>query len=118
MSSREMGETVRVNSRREWRGWLERHHAERREIWLLSYRKSTGRQTVAYEEAVREALCFGWVDGLERGYDEDSFALRFTPRRPRSNWSESNRARVRELLVAGLMTEAGRAVLPPDLTDL
>lgn len=111
----EITETVRVGSRREWRDWLSAHHNGRKEIWLLSYKKSTGRQTVSYEEAVREALCFGWIDGQERSYDEESFVTRFTPRRTGSNWSASNRARVLELIEEGLMTGPGLAVLPPDL---
>jgi uncharacterized protein YdeI (YjbR/CyaY-like superfamily) len=111
----EIGPTLRVESRAAWRQWLADHHADQQVIWLLSYKKSTGRQTVSYEEAVREALCFGWIDGQERSYDSDSFATRFTPRRPKSNWSESNRSRIKELVAQGLVTPAGLAALPSDL---
>ena len=111
----EVGETLRVISRARWRAWLQRHHADRKEIWLVCYKKGSGKTGISYDDSVEEALCFGWVDGQIKGLDPISYAMRFTPRRPGSNWSASNRERVARLLRQGLMTEAGRRILPPEL---
>lgn len=111
-----IGEILRVRDRDEWREWLRAHHAECKEIWLLFFKKSSRRAApIDYEAAVEEALCYGWIDGMVRSVDDVSYALRFTPRRGHSNWSESNRARVGRLLRRGLMQPAGLAVLPPDI---
>ncbi len=98
----EIGETLLATSRLEWREWLAQHHGDCREIWLIYYKKTSGKTGITYEESVEEALCFGWIDG-------------FTPRRSKSPWSDSNRERVARLLREGRMTEAGLAVLPADL---
>ncbi len=111
----EVGETLRVRFRAQWRAWLQRHHADRTEIWLVYYKKGSGKTGISYDDSVEEALCFGWVDGQTKGLDAISYAGRFTPRRPGSNWSASNRERVGRLLRQGLMTEAGKRVLPPDV---
>jgi uncharacterized protein YdeI (YjbR/CyaY-like superfamily) len=111
----DIGETVRVRSRAEWRTWLSRHHADRQEIWLVYYKKGSGEAGISYDESVEEALCFGWVDGQTKGLDAASYAGRFTPRRPGSNWSPSNRERAARLVREGRMTEAGKRVLPADL---
>jgi uncharacterized protein YdeI (YjbR/CyaY-like superfamily) len=111
----EIGETLLVKSRQEWRDWLTQHHRDRKEIWLVYYKKTSGKTGISYGDAVEEALCFGWIDGTMKGIDKETYAGRFTPRRPRSPWSPSNRARVARLLQAGQMTEAGLAVLPADL---
>ncbi|MCB0713285.1 MAG: hypothetical protein KDD67_13215 [Ignavibacteriae bacterium] len=95
----------------EWRDWLEVYHADESEIWLVFYKKKTGKQVFTYGESVEEALCFGWVDSVERGIDEERYALRFTPRKKKSTWSESNKKRVAKLIDEGKMREAGlRAV--------
>ena len=109
-----IGETLLVTSRQEWRNWLSQHHADHKEIWLIYYKKSSGKSGIAYEESVEEALCFGWIDGAIKGIDEETYAGRFTPRRAKSPWSASNRTRVARLLQEGRMTEAGLAVLPED----
>jgi uncharacterized protein YdeI (YjbR/CyaY-like superfamily) len=111
----EIGETLLARSRQEWHDWLTQHHRDRKEIWLVYYKKTSGKTGISYDDAVEEALCFGWIDGAIKGIDEETYAGRFTPRRPRSPWSASNRARVSRLLQAGQVTEAGLAVLPPDL---
>jgi uncharacterized protein YdeI (YjbR/CyaY-like superfamily) len=111
----DVGETLRVESAAQWRGWLARHHADRREIWLVNDRKGPDRRTINYEDALDEAICFGWVDGLIRRLDESHFLVRWTPRRPRSNWTEGNRQRARRLFRLSRMSEAGMAALPPDL---
>ena len=112
----EIGETLLVSGRQEWREWLAQHHQDRKEIWLIHYKKSAGKVSISYEDSVEEALCFGWIDGTTKGIDEQRYAGRFTPRRPKSPWSASNRERVARLLREGLMTEAGLAVLPADLS--
>ena len=111
----EIGETLNINNRQEFRAWLEQHHQSSREIWLVFYKKSTGKQLVPLEEAVEEALCFGWIDGLLKPLDAERYALRFSPRRKRSYWAESNRKRALRLLQEGKMTPAGQAVLPADI---
>jgi uncharacterized protein YdeI (YjbR/CyaY-like superfamily) len=111
----DIGETLLVTSRQEWRNWLSQHHADHKEIWLIYYKKSSGKSGISYEESVEEALCFGWIDGAFKGIDEETYAGRFTPRRAKSPWSASNRARVARLLQEGRMTDAGLAVLPEDL---
>ena len=111
----EIGERLLVRTRQEWREWLEQHCRDRKEIWLVYYKKTSGKTGIPYDDSVEEALCFGWIDGAVKGIDEETYAGRFTPRRPRSPWSTSNRARISRLLQAGQVTEAGLAVLPPDL---
>ena len=102
-------------TRDEWRRWLSKHHAEEKEIWLVYYYKRTGKPTIAYEDSVEEAVCFGWIDGQQNRMDEERFVRRFTPRRERSHWSESNKQRALKLLRAGKMTPAGMARLPEDV---
>jgi uncharacterized protein YdeI (YjbR/CyaY-like superfamily) len=113
----DIGEILYVTNREEFRAWLEQNHAAKREIWLVQYRKATGKPSLPYLEAVEEAICFGWIDGFEKSMDSERYATRFTPRRPRSNWTETNKQRARKLIAAGRMTEAGRAALPADVQD-
>ncbi len=94
-------------NREAWRAWLEAHHASETEAWVCHYKKKAGKQALAYEEAVEEALCFGWIDGLLRRVDDERFALRYSPRKARSVWSESNKKRVEKLIAEGRMTAAG-----------
>ena len=90
-----------------FRRWLEKHHDRADELWVGFYKKGTGRPSITYPEALDVALCFGWIDGIRKGIDETSYTNRFTPRRPRSNWSAVNIKRVGELTAAGLMHPAG-----------
>jgi uncharacterized protein YdeI (YjbR/CyaY-like superfamily) len=108
----EITETLYVADRDAWREWLTEHHATKKEIWLLFPSKTTDKPRISYLDAVEEALCFGWVDGIAKKQDEDFTAQRFTPRRPKSHWTELNKERVRRLIAAGKMTDAGYAVLP------
>jgi len=94
-------------NREQWRNWLEEHHATETEVWLVFLKKHTARPSVSYNDAVEEALCFGWIDGVKRSIDEDRYMHRFTPRRADSNWSRSNKQRVQRLLKAGLIAPAG-----------
>jgi uncharacterized protein YdeI (YjbR/CyaY-like superfamily) len=114
----EIGQTLLVTSRREWREWLAQHHRDYKEIWLIYYKKTSGKPGISYEESVEEALCFGWIDGAIKGIDHETYAGRFTPRRAKSPWSDSNRERVKRLLRDGLMLEAGLAVLPNDVGEI
>jgi uncharacterized protein YdeI (YjbR/CyaY-like superfamily) len=99
----------RPTNRAEWRNWLIANHRTKTEIWLVSPKKNPG---VTYKESVFEALCFGWIDGIGKTMDAEHSAQRFTPRRPKGNWTELNKERARRLIGEGLMTDAGRAVLP------
>ena len=91
------------------RSWLRRHHASSTEAWVGLYKKASGRPSVTWPELVDQLLCFGWIDGLRRSVDDESYAIRVTPRKPDSNWSAVNLRRMRELLDAGLVEPAGRA---------
>ncbi len=108
-ASMDITETVEVDSRSEWRAWLQANHASKTEIWLVSKKREPA---VTYKESVFEALCFGWIDGIGKTLDAQRSAQRFTPRRPKGNWTELNKERARRLIAEGLMTDAGRAVLP------
>ena len=111
----QIGETLSVSSPLQWREWLRQHHSDRHEIWLVYAKKGSGRMGISYEESVEEALCFGWIDGQVKTIDAATYAGRFTPRRPGSTWSASNRERIRRLLREGRMAPAGLASLPEEL---
>lgn len=106
--------TLDARSREQWRNWLRRHHDSETEIWLVFYKRHTGEKSVAYEDAVEEALCFGWIDSLVRRLDEDRYARKFTPRKPDSRWSTSNRQRYEKLKARGLLALSGRARAPTE----
>jgi uncharacterized protein YdeI (YjbR/CyaY-like superfamily) len=93
----------------EFRAWLERHHADRRELIVGFYKKGSGRPSITWQEAVDEALCFGWIDSVRRSHGPDSYTNRFTPRRAGSTWSAINVRRVEQLIAEGRMTPAGLA---------
>jgi uncharacterized protein YdeI (YjbR/CyaY-like superfamily) len=94
----------------DFRTWLEKNHATARELLIGYHRKSTGKPTITWPESVAEALCFGWIDGIRRRLDDESYTIRFTPRRAGSSWSAVNVRMMAELEAAGRMTPAGRAV--------
>jgi uncharacterized protein YdeI (YjbR/CyaY-like superfamily) len=100
-------ETVFAKDRNQWRRWLAKNHAHCEEIWLVFYKKATGKPSVSYDHAVEEALCFGWVDGLKKKLDEECYAFRFTPRKAKSAWSKSNLQRVERLIGEGKMMPTG-----------
>lgn len=114
----EIGETLQLNSRDEWRAWLDAHHQEKAEIWLVLQKALPGKRALTMSQAQEEALCFGWVDSTLKPVDELTFALRFTPRHRLSRWGRSNRARALKMLRAGKMTPAGLALLPPEVLRL
>ena len=96
-----------VINREVWREWLEKNHTTEKEIWLVYYKKHTGKNRIPYDDAVEEALCFGWIDSIVRRLDDEKYAQKFTPRRDHSTWSESNKKRVEKMTAQGKMTEAG-----------
>ena len=92
----------------DFRDWLEEHHGSATELWVGFYKKGTGKPSITWPESVDEALCFGWIDGVRKRLDDESYVIRFTPRKPTSNWSEVNVRRVAELTREGRMRPAGR----------
>jgi uncharacterized protein YdeI (YjbR/CyaY-like superfamily) len=99
--------TVEAKDRAEWRAWLAANHDKEREVWLVYYKKETGKASVAYGASVEEALCYGWVDSIIKSLDDTKFARKFTPRKEDSKWSPSNIKRVEKMMGEGLMTEHG-----------
>jgi uncharacterized protein YdeI (YjbR/CyaY-like superfamily) len=92
---------------KEWREWLKIHHADTKAIWLQFYKKASGKKSLNYEQALDEALCFGWIDGLVNGYDQFSYIQRFTPRRPKGTWSKRNTEHIARLIKLGKMHSSG-----------
>ena len=109
----EIRKTLYVISREDWRAWLAKHYQSETEVWLIYYKKDSGRPRIPYDDAVEEALCFGWIDSIVKRMDDEKFAQKFTPRRDGSRWSALNTQRVRKLMREGRMTEAGLAKLDP-----
>ena len=112
----QIGETLEVHSPDDFAAWLAAHGTAAREIWPIIYKKASGKQTVTYPQLVEVALCYGWIDGVEKSLDAERYVLRFSPRRRKSHWTETNKALARRLIAEGRMTEAGRAALPADLS--
>lgn len=100
-----------MRSREAWRTWLEKNHAREQALWLILFNKNSGESTVQYEEAVEEALCFGWIDSVPNKRDEKSRYQYFSKRKPKSNWSQLNRQRAERMIAAGLMRPAGQAMI-------
>jgi len=107
----ELGKTFYTESRKAWRAWLSKNHAKEKEIWLVYYRKATGKPRISYNDAVEEALCFGWIDSTAKRVDDERFAQRFSPRRPGSELSQMNKERRKKLISEGRITEAGLAAV-------
>jgi len=105
----QLGKTLYVKNRKQWRAWLSKHHRTAPEIWLVYYRKASGKPRIPYNDAVEEALCFGWIDSILKPIDADSFGQRFSPRRKNSPLSPMNKERVRRLIAAKKMTRDGMA---------
>jgi|SRR5215207_1148988 len=93
----------------EFRAWLQEHHETESELLVGFHKKGSGRPSITWPESVDQALCFGWIDGVRRRIDDDSYSIRFTPRKPSSTWSAVNVRRMRELVEQGLTASAGRA---------
>ena len=100
-------ETFYARNRQEWREWLAANQATAPGVWLVYYKKESGKPRVAYDAAVEEALCFGWIDSKVNAVDDEHYVQVFTPRKPKSPWSKLNKERVARLIAEGLMTQAG-----------
>lgn len=96
-------------TRTEWRAWLAANHSRNEGVWLITYKKATGKPRIEYDEAVEEALCFGWIDSKPQKLDVEGSMLWFAPRKPGTGWSKPNKARVERMIAAGLMAPAGLA---------
>ena len=96
-----------IKASSEWRKWLSINHNKVEEVWLIFYKKVTGKASMDYEAAVEEALCFGWIDSIVKKIDEEKYARKFTPRKDKSVWSELNKKRVKKVVTEGRMTEHG-----------
>jgi len=99
--------TFYARSQREWRKWLEKNHQSEKSVWLIIYKKESGKHSVYYTEAVDEALCFGWIDSKPNKRDAESYYQFFAKRNPKSNWSKINKAKIARLSAKGLITKAG-----------
>lgn len=96
-----------VTNRNEWRQWLKKNHKVEQEVWLIYYKKHTGKKRIRYDDAVEEALCFGWIDSTVRRIDDEKYAQKYTPRRAGSIWSKLNIERAKKMIKQGRMTKAG-----------
>jgi uncharacterized protein YdeI (YjbR/CyaY-like superfamily) len=102
--------TLYVSTREEWRRWLEKNGTKESVIWLIFYKRHSGKRSLPYSDAVEEALCFGWIDSIIKRFDDEKYIQKFTPRQEKSTWSTLNVRRVREMIKAGRMTERGLAL--------
>ncbi len=100
-------DNVYATTRQEWREWLCENHAKKQGVWLIQYKKNTGKPTLTWSEAVDEALCFGWIDSIKKKLDEERSVQFFSKRKPISTWSKINKEKVNRLIEDGLMTRAG-----------
>ncbi len=120
-----MMDTLYVTHRKEWRDWLKKNFKTQNEVWLVYYKKQSGKPRIAYNDAVEEALCFGWIDSTVKSIDEEKFAQRFSVRKPYSPYSQANKERLRTLIEQGRVTKEvlatvgniseGRFKIPPDI---
>jgi uncharacterized protein YdeI (YjbR/CyaY-like superfamily) len=99
--------TLDIKNRHEWRKWLEKNHDKEKDIWLIYYKKSSGKPRIPYRDCVEEALCYGWIDGILKTIDTEKYCQRFSPRRKDSNLSDINRELVRKMIKEGKMTQFG-----------
>jgi uncharacterized protein YdeI (YjbR/CyaY-like superfamily) len=107
----EITQTLYVYKPKDWRAWLKKNHKTTKEIWLVYFKKDSGKPRIAYNDAVDEALCFGWIDSTVKKLDKNRFCQRFTPRKPGSPCSEMNKARAHRMIKEGSMTPAGLKAL-------
>ena len=103
----DIGKTLYVTNRKDWRAWLAGNYNKEKEIWLVYYRKETGKPRIPYNDAVEEALCYGWIDSTQKKLDDERFAQRFSRRNKKSSLSQANRERIIKLIAQKKMTQAG-----------
>ncbi len=108
---------VQIESRAEWRAWLDANHESAESIWLVTFKKASGKPYVSYDAVVEEAICFGWIDSLRRKLDDERSMLLLSPRRPGSAWSKVNKDRVERMNAAGKMHPAGLQKIEQSKTD-
>lgn len=123
----EITQTLYVSDRQAWRDWLMEHSRAEKEIWLIYYRKHTGKPRIAYNDAVEEALCFGWIDSTGKRLDEERYVQKFSPRRRGSKYSQTNKERLRRMIEQGKVADDILAtlgnildeefVIPPDILE-
>ena len=109
MANTAKAKTLYVTNRDDWRAWLEKNYDTAKEIWLIYYKKHSGKPRIPYDDAVEEALCFGWIDSIIKRIDDEKYMQKYTPRRDRSLWSAHNKRRALKMIREGCMTEAGQA---------
>ena len=107
----DIGKTLYVTNRNDWRAWLAANYKEEKEIWLVYYRKETGKPRIPYNDAVEEALCYGWIDSTQKKLDDERFAQRFSPRKKNSELSQANKERIIKLIAQKKMTKAGLSAI-------
>ena len=105
----EKSEALFFKNGQEWRTWLQQNHTEKNAVWLVHYKKSSGKTGITYDEALEEALCFGWIDGKMKSLDDEKYIIRYSPRKAKSVWSKLNKEKAEKLIESGKMTEAGLA---------
>jgi uncharacterized protein YdeI (YjbR/CyaY-like superfamily) len=103
----DIGKTLYVTNRKAWRSWLAKHHDTAKEIWLIYYKLPSGKPRIPYNDAVEEALCYGWIDSIVKPVDASRYAQRFSPRKPKGNWSSMNVERLKRLIRQKKVTRAG-----------
>jgi len=113
-----IGTILSVKNRKEWRAWLAAHHSTASDIWLVNFRKGSGKQRISYNDAVEEALCYGWIDSIVKKLDAESWVQRYTPRRPKSILSELNKERIRRLVASKKMRKPGLDAISHHLSSL
>ncbi len=106
----DQAKTTSARNRKEWRSWLRRNHKSGESVWLIYYKKHSGKESIPYADAVEEAICFGWIDGQVKKIDEDRYMQRYSPRTSKSRWSEINVKRANKMIRNGEMTELGLKV--------
>jgi uncharacterized protein YdeI (YjbR/CyaY-like superfamily) len=111
----EIGETLEVSRPDDFGNWLDANAPAKSEIWVVIFKKASGKQTVTYPQLVEVGIAYGWIDSQSKGVDEEHYAIRFSPRRPNSNWTEANKDIARRLIRAGKMTLAGKTTLPDEV---
>jgi uncharacterized protein YdeI (YjbR/CyaY-like superfamily) len=102
---------IYIVDRRKWRAWLRAHHASEKEVWLIYYKKHTGKPRIPYDDAVEEALCYGWIDSTVKRLDDERYMQKFTPRKPGSVWSKLNKERALKMIKAKRMTRTGMRMI-------
>lgn len=111
MQAKDSNETIYVETRKEWRQWLEENHRSKQSVWLICNTRKSGSPTIHWSELVDEALCFGWIDSTRKSIDETRFKQLFSKRKPQGTWSRINKEKIQRLIAGGLMTQAGLDVI-------